>query len=171
MLFQTAATADEVNAALDAAGLEFVELIQSAPRVALPKSHPMVNASSLSLEDMEDFPYLYFEQDEDSPVAFAEEALASVQRAKSIACTDRASLSELIVALNGYTVTSGILVGISDGAGLNTVPLDTDVKLHLGYVVRKGEALSDIGQRFVDTLKKNLEKYARFLGFGGLPAA
>ena len=38
----------------------------------------------------------------------------------------------------------------------------TDVKLHLGYVVRKGEALSDIGQRFVDTLKKNLEKYARF---------
>ena len=145
-----------------AAGLEFVELIQSAPRVALPKSHPMVNASSLSLEDMEDFPYLYFEQDEDSPVAFAEEALASVPRAKSIACTDRASLSELIVALNGYTVTSGILVGISDGAGLNTVPLDTDVKLHLGYVVRKGEALSDIGQRFVDTLKKNLEKYARF---------
>ena len=152
VLFQTSATADEVNAALDAAGLEFVELIQSAPRVALPKSHPMVNASSLSLEDMEDFPYLYFEQ----------EALASVPRAKSIACTDRASLSELIVALNGYTVTSGILVGISDGAGLNTVPLDTDVKLHLGYVVRKGEALSDIGQRFVDTLKKNLEKYARF---------
>ncbi len=131
VLFQTSATADEVNAALDAAGLEFVELIQSAPRVALPKSHPMVNASSLSLEDMEDFPYLYFEQDEDSPVAFAEEALASVPRAKSIACTDRASLSELIVALNGYTVTSGILVGISDGAGLNTVPLDTDVKLHL----------------------------------------
>ena len=130
VLFQTSATADEVNAALDAAGLEF--------------------------------PYLYFEQDEDSPVAFAEEALASVPRAKSIACTDRASLSELIVALNGYTVTSGILVGISDGAGLNTVPLDTDVKLHLGYVVRKGEALSDIGQRFVDTLKKNLEKYARF---------
>ena len=171
VLFQTSATADEVNAALDAAGLEFVELIQSAPRVALPKSHPMVNASSLSLEDMEDFPYLYFEQDEDSPVAFAEEALASVPRAKSIACTDRASLSELIVALNGYTVTSGILVGISDGAGLNTVPLDTDVKLHLGYVVRKGEALSDIGQRFVDTLKKNLEKYARFSGFGGLPAA
>ena len=90
---------------------------------------------------MEDYPYLYFEQDEGSPVAFAEEALADVPRAKSIACTDRASLSELIVALNGYTVTSGILVGISDGAGLNTVPLETDVKLHLGYVVKKGAAL------------------------------
>ena len=52
-----------------------------------------------------------------------------------------ARLSELIVALNGYTVTSGILVGISDGAGLNTVPLETDVKLCLGYVVKKGAAL------------------------------
>ena len=83
-------------------------------------------------------------------------------RAKSIACTDRASLSELIVALNGYTVTSGILVGISDGAGLNTVPLETDVRLHLGYVVRKGGQLGEVGQRFVDTLKKNLERYARF---------
>ena len=162
VLFQTSSTADAVNAALAEAGLEFVELIQSAPRVALPKSHPMVNAESLSLRDMEDYPYLYFEQDADSPVAFAEEALADVPRAKSIACTDRASLSELIVALNGYTVTSGILVGISDGAGLNTVPLETDVKLHLGYVVKKGAALSEVGRRFVDTLEKNLGRYARF---------
>lgn len=162
VLFETSATASTVNAALDAAGLEFVELIESAPRVALPKSHPMVNAEHLSLRDMEDYPYLYFEQDKDSPVAFAEEALADQPRAKTIACTDRASLSELIVALNGYTVTSGILVGISDGAGLNTVPLDTDVKLHLGYVVKKGGQLSETGQRFVATLEKNLERYARF---------
>lgn len=162
VLFQTSDTAAELDAALAAAGLEFVELIESAPRVALPASHPMVNAASLSLEDMEDYPYLHFEQNADSPLAFAEEALASVPRAKSIACTDRATLSELIVALNGYTVTSGILVGISDGAGLNTVPLETDVTLHLGYVVRAGEQLSDIAQRYVDTLKKNLIKYARF---------
>lgn len=162
VLFQTSATSDKLDAALEAAGLEFVELIESAPRIALPASHPMVNAASLSLDDMEDYPYLYFEQEEDSPVAFAEEALAEVSRAKSIACTDRASLSELIVALNGYTVTSGILVGISDGAGLDTVPLETDVSLHLGYIVRKGEELGEIGQRFVEGLKKNLVKYAQF---------
>ena len=53
-------------------------------------------------------------------------------------------------------------MGISDGAGLNTVPLETDVRLHLGYVVRKGGQLGEVGQRFVDTLKKNLERYARF---------
>ena len=162
VLLETSDTAAELNAALTAAGLVFNELIESAPRIALPASHPMVNAKSLTLEDMSDYPYLYFEQDESSPVAFAEEALAGVPRAKSIATTDRASLSELIIALNGYTVTSGILVGISDGAGLNTVPLETDVTLHLGYVSRAGEQLDEIGQRFVNTLQKNLVKYARF---------
>ncbi len=162
VLCKTSANAATLNEAFAEAGLEFVELIESAPRVALPKSHPMVNATSLSLEDMEDYPYAYFEQGEDSPLAFAEEALAEIPRAKTIACTDRASLSELIVAINGYTITSGILVGISDGASLATVPLETDVKLHLGYVVSKGAQLSAPAQRFVDTLKKNIVRYARF---------
>lgn len=162
VIFQTSETAAEINAALDAASLEFHELIRSAPRIALPASHPMVNAASLTLEDMADYPYLYFEQGEDAPLAFCEEALAGVERAKTIACTDRASLSELIVALNGYTVTSGILVGISDGAGLNTVKLDTDVELYLGYVTKKGAQLGDMETRFVEKLQKNLEKYARF---------
>lgn len=161
VVFETTQTADELNAAFDQAGLEFVKLTESAPRVALPASHPLVNAKSLSLDVLADYPYLYFEQD-DAPKAFYEEALADVPRAKSIATTDRASLSELIVALNGYTVTSGILVGISDGSALTTVPLETDVKLHLGYLVKKGSTLSEAGKRFVDTLKKNLEKYARF---------
>lgn len=161
VLFQTSATSDEVSAALEAAGLEWHEVIQSAPRVALPSSHPLVNASSLSLDVLADYSYLYFDQG-DAPAAFAEEAHGDVPRAKSIACTDRASLSELIVALNGYTVTSGILVGISDGSALTTVPLETDVKLHLGYITRKGAELSEAAQLFVGKLEKNLEKYARF---------
>lgn len=162
VLVETTRTADELEAAFAQAGVEFVELIQSSPRVALPAAHPLVNAASLTLEQLEDYPYIYFEQEDDATIAFAEEALADEKRHKGIACTDRASLSELIVALNGYTVTSGILVGISDGKGLDTVPLDTDVKLHLGYIVKKGAQLTATGEKFVAKLKSNLEKYARF---------
>lgn len=161
VLLQTSTTAGEVSAALEAAGLEWHEVIRSAPRVALPASHPLVNAKSLSLDVLADYPYVYFDQG-DAPAAFAEEALGDVPRAKSIACTDRASLSELIVALNGYTVTSGILVGISDGSALTTVPLETDVELHLGYVTRKDEMLSAAAALFTEKLAANLEKYARF---------
>ena len=162
VLVETTRTSDELEAAFAEAGLEFTELIQSAPRVALPATHPLVNASSLTLDQLDDYPYVYFEQEPDAPAYFAEEALADETRHKGIATTDRASLSELIVALNGYTVTSGILVGISDGKGLATVPLETDVTLHLGYVAKKGVALSDTAQKFVAKLESNLKKYARF---------
>lgn len=162
VVFETSENAEALEAAFAEAGLEFVELIESAPRIALPASHPLVNAKSLTLDMMSDYPYLYFEQEEGEPAAFAEEALASVPRAKAIACTDRASLSELIVALNGYTVTSGILVGISDGSALTTIPLETDVKLHLGYVKRAGAELNEAAAKFVAQLEKNLERYARF---------
>ena len=162
VLVETTRTADDLEAAFASVGLEFVELIQSAPRIALPASHPLINADKLTLDQLEDYPYIYFEQEENAPIYLAEEALADEKRHKGIACTDRASLSELIVALNGYTVTSGILVGISDGAGLNTVPLDTDVKLHLGYVVKKGAQLSETAQKYVAKLESNLKKYARF---------
>lgn len=162
VIFQTSTTATEIEAALDEAGLAFTELIASKPRVALPAaSHPLVNAKSLSLEDLADYPYIYFEQESDAPTAFYEEALSDVPRAKKIACTDRASLSELICAVNGYTVTSGILVGITDGTLLQTLPLETDVTLKLGYVERKGEKLEGLGKRYVEILSKNLERYAR----------
>lgn len=154
-------SAKDLDAAIQEAGLEFVKLAESAPRIALPISHPLSNAKKLRLEDLSGWPYICFDQGDDAPPAFAEEALADVPRNKVVRCTDRASLSELATALNGYTVTSGILVGIADGSSLTTVQLETDVRLHLGYVHRKGAQLSDTGQLFVDKLQRGLEIYAR----------
>ena len=162
VLVETDATKDALEAAFDQAGVEFVELSQSAPRVAVPTSHPLVNAKSLKLEDLEDYPYIYFEQGEGAPRFLAEEALSDAVHARKIACTDRASLSELAAALNGYTVTSGILVGISDGTTLTTIPLDTTERLHLGYIKPKGAELGPRAAKYVGKLEKNLTRYARF---------
>ncbi len=160
VLVKTTENTGELEAELEASGLEFHFLSESAPRIALPASHPMVNADELTLEAMADYPYIYFYQGEDAPVHLHEEALAAIPRSKTIACTDRASLSELIVALNGYTVTSGILVGISDGSLLKTVPLKTDVRLQLGYITRADAQLDAMEARFVEKLSQNLERYA-----------
>lgn len=163
VIFETSRTKDALNKLLDDAGLEFRELAHSAPRVALPASHPLCGADELTLDDMAPYPYVYFYQGDNAADYLYEEAFGDIPRAKSIACTDRASLSELIVALNGYTVTSGILVGISDGSLLKTVPLACDVELVLGYIVRKGTSaddLSDLERDFVEKLTRNLERYA-----------
>ena len=156
----TSATEAALTEAFTEAGLTFHELAASAPLVALPSSHPLVNAKGLSLEQLADYPYVYFDQGEGAPIAFYEEALSDVPRAKKVACTDRASLTELIMAINGYTVTSGILVGITDGSALTTIPLETDVVLHLGYVSADNRDLSVMGERFVTHLKRSLDYYA-----------
>lgn len=148
-----------LSAAFAEAGLEFTELATSSPRIALPASHPLVNAKKLELEQLADYTYVYFSQGPDAPAAFYEEALSDVERAKSVACTDRATLTELIMAINGYTVTSGILVGITDGSALTTIPLETDVVLHLGYLARKDAELSPMAERFVAHLQRSLDYY------------
>jgi DNA-binding transcriptional LysR family regulator len=160
VLVQTSSTQGALEAAFANAGVKFHELAVSAPLVALPASHPLVNAKSLALEQLVDYPYVYFAQEADASVAFAEEALSEVPRSKKIACTDRASLTELILAINGYTVTSGILVGITDGSALTTIPLKTSEQLHLGYITRDNDELSVMGERFVSHLKRFLEYYA-----------
>lgn len=161
VIVQTSASEEVLGKAIADLGLQFTELAESAPRVALPNSHPLSNSDVLSLSDLEDWPYIRFSQGPGEDVAFYEEALAEVPRDREIVCTDRASLSELATALNGYTVTSGILVGIADGSSLTTVALDTDVKLHLGIVTKQDAELTVMGERFVNGLKKSLERYAR----------
>ena len=134
VIMQTSETESALNEALAEAGLAFHELAVSAPLVALPSSHPFVNAKSLTLEQLADFPYVYFDQGEDAPIAFYEEALSQVPRAKKVACTDRASLT--------------------------TIPLETDLKLHLGYVTADNRELSVMGERFVSHLARSLDLYA-----------
>lgn len=160
VIFQTSTKRFDLDSAIEEAGLEFVELVESIPVVALPAAHPLVGEKSVTLEQIADFPYVYFEQEDDNP-AFAEEALADIPRTRCIATTDRASLSEIIAAVNGYTITSGILVGITDGSLLNTVPLKSDVRLKLGYLIRKGTKPEGLAARFVSVLNEKLKKYAR----------
>lgn len=162
VIFETTENADELNRTLEESGLEFTPIISSKPYVALPASHPLSNAASLRIEDLEDYPYVYFEQEKGDSYAFYEEALANVPRTKRIATTDRASLTELICAVNGYTITSGILVGITDGSLLQTLPLETDVTLKLGYIARRGEQIEGLSKVFVDSLTKNLSRYVQF---------
>lgn len=160
VMCQTRETAPLISDELDARNLEFTELIRSKPRIALSPSHPMANWPELTLDDMSDYPYVYFDQGENAPDYFYEEAFGEVSRAKTIACTDRATLSELVVALNGYTVTSGILVGVTDGSLLTTIPLDSDVELELGVVTRRGSQLSELEKKFIEKLRINLGRYA-----------
>ena len=75
VIFKTTQNEVVIDAALEEQGLEFHEVAQSAPRVALPASHPLINSTSLTLDDLEDYPYVYFSQGDDIPWEFYEECI------------------------------------------------------------------------------------------------
>ena len=70
------------------------------------------------MEDLEPYPYIYFEQGESNSFYFAEEVLSTFQHKKSIRVTDRATCFNLILGLNGYTPSAGIYIEELGGGDL-----------------------------------------------------
>ena len=89
--------------------LEFAPLFRAEPHVFLSSSHPLAGRSSVTLDDLQDYPYLSYEQGDYNSFYFSEEILSTLDRAKNIRVRDRATLFNLVIGLDGYTVCSGVI--------------------------------------------------------------
>ena len=94
---------------MKANGLIFTELFIAKPHVFISSEHPLAAKERLTLEDLEKYPYLSFEQGEHNSFYFSEEIFSPLERKKNIRVRDRATLFNLLIGLNGYTVCSGII--------------------------------------------------------------
>ena len=70
--------------------------------------------------------FIQYEQGEEGSFFFAEEAVWPEYSPKQINVTDRATILNFIIGLNGYTVCTGIDNGDLNNEKIVTVPLDTD---------------------------------------------
>ena len=135
------------------AKLEFHELFIAKPHVFLSKHHPLANMSSLTLEQLEDYPYLSFEQGQNNSFYFSEEILSTYPHKKSIKVFDRATLFNLAIGLNGYTISTGIIS--SDlNPDIVAIALEVDDCFKVGYVKHKDTKLSPLGQIYINKVKE-----------------
>lgn len=139
--------------------LEFTPLFQAVPHVFISKHHPLANKTSVTLDEMAEFPYLSYEQGERNSFYFSEEILSTARHDKSIVVSDRATLFNLLIGLDGYTISTGILNSDLNGDDIFSVPLQVDEKvdekIEIGYICHKKGLLSELGQRFLKELKAN----------------
>ena len=135
-------------------GLEFTELFTCNTYVFLAASHPLANRESLSLEDLEPYPCLSFDQGSNQAFYLAEEVYSTYHYRQIIKASDRATLLNLMVGLEGYTLCSGILCEELNGEGWRAVPLRSDKVMHIGYVKRQGFEVSPLGSIYIEELKK-----------------
>lgn len=132
--------------------LEFHELFIAKPHVFLSKNHPLSKEKKLTLEMLDDYPFLSFEQGQNNSFYFSEEILSTYPHKKSIKVFDRATLFNLAIGLNGYTISTGI-ISKELNPDIIAIPLDVDDYFKVGYVKRKDVKLSMIGEIYIDKLK------------------
>ena len=146
---------------LRSAGLEFHHLIDCQAYVYLWKNHPLAKEESISFSQLSDYPCLAFEQGDNSSFYLAEEILSTNEYPRIIRANDRATMLNLMVGLNGYTLCSGIICEELNGNEFAAVPFRDDEENHnsvmeIGYVVRKNAMPGKVGEMYIVALKKYL---------------
>lgn len=138
--------------------LQFEPLMECRIYVYLWKGHPLAEREEIALEELEEYPCLGFAQGEHNSFYFAEEVLSTYQYKRFIRANDRATLLNLMVGLNGYTLCSGIICEDLNGQDYCAVKLKSDEKMMIGYISRKDAPISAIGQKYLEEIAKYKDK-------------
>ena len=134
--------------------LVFETLFTAKPHVFIGKSSPLSKKKKLTPEDLRPYPRLSYEQGSHNSFYFSEEILSTLDCDKEIVVCDRASLFNMLIGLNGYTICSGVINEELNGPGIIAKPLDVDDYMEIGYILPASSKPSAFTVAYLDILKK-----------------
>ena len=143
--------------------LTFTELFTAHPHIFIGKYHPLANKDVVSMDELEEYPYISFEQGDHNSFYFSEEIFSTVVRPKHIRVRDRASLFSLLLGLDGYTVSSGVIDEEVNGENIISVPLAEEGLMHIGYITNNKMHRSRLGQEYIQALEQYVGNYGRHI--------
>ncbi|KRN49802.1 LysR family transcriptional regulator [Kandleria vitulina DSM 20405] len=136
--------------------LIFEELYVAKPHIFIYKHHPLAKKDKITLDDLTQYPYLVYEQGTRNSFYFSEEFISTLDFPKIIQVRDRATLFNLVIGLNGFTVSSGIIDHRLNGPHIIAKPLIADQTMHIGIVKKKNMILSRYAHKYIEALKEHL---------------
>lgn len=139
--------------------LVFHPLFRADPHVFISSEHPLAKEKSVTIEQLELYPFLAFEQGDYNSFYFSEEILSTVPRKKVIHVSDRATLFNLLMGLNGYTICTGVLNGDLNGDDIISVPLETKEDMTVGWIENPKMRLGRFARAYIEELKRLIEEY------------
>ncbi|WP_308639519.1 LysR family transcriptional regulator [Paenibacillus silvisoli] len=146
-----------INRLLKNANLMFTSLFTAKAHVFISVYNPLAKQKVITLDQLQDYPYLHFEQGEYNSFHFAEEILSTLSHKKSIRVNDRATLFNLLIGLNGYTISTGVLSADLNGNEIIPVPLESEETIHVGWICHRNAALSKLAMEYVEALRAAVE--------------
>ena len=149
---------------LHANALEFHPLTSCEAYVYLWRGHPLAEKRVIRFADLAPYPCLSFEQGDSSSFYYAEEILSTADYPRTIKATDRATMLNLMVGLNGYTLCSGVISEELNGSDYIAVPFEAEdgavgKRMEIGYLTKKNLILSDLAQHYIRELDRYLRQY------------
>ena len=148
-----------IAGAVSRAELRFEPLFAARPHVFVSRRSPLAGRSSVTLSDLAPFPRLTYDQGTQNSFFFSEEPHPTEPVDKQIVVTDRATLFNLLIGLDGYTISSGILSSDLNGDDIVAVPLESDEEMEVGYLQLAGRPLSTVAKRYVELLRDYVSGY------------
>ena len=149
---------------LRANSVEFRHLIDCDAYVYIWKGHPLAGKSSIKFEELAPYPCLSFEQGASDSFYYAEEILSTREYPRTIKANDRATMLNLMVGLNGYTLCSGIICEELNGSDHIAVPLDdpdAGDQMQIGYIIKKNTIPGSMAKLYLEELTNYLKKHAK----------
>ncbi len=138
-------------------GLLFEPLFSTPLHIFMSSKNPLAKKEKITLADLKPYPYLTYEQGDFNSFYFAEEPLTAIDFGcpRNIKVRDRATLFNLLIGLDGYTICSGVISHKLNGKNIVAKRLAVDDKMTVGFVVRKGVAVSRYAEAYIAALKRH----------------
>ncbi|RIX50318.1 LysR family transcriptional regulator [Paenibacillus nanensis] len=143
-----------IHKLLKSANLQFNSLFTAKPHIFISIKNPLAKQSVVTIDQLQDYPYLSFDQGEYNSFHFSEEILSTLTHKKSIRVNDRATLFNLLIGLNGYTISTGVLSADLNGNEIIPVPLAIEEEIHVGWISHRSVPLSLLGAAYIEALKE-----------------
>lgn len=137
--------------------LKFQPLFIAKPHVFVSSASPLANKIAISLDDLAPYPRLSYEQGEHNSFYFSEEILSTLECKKEIVVCDRATLFNLLIGLNGYTICSGVISEELNGKNIVAVPLLVDDYMEIGYITHNKILPGRFANLYIESLKRHTQ--------------
>ncbi|MFE8696080.1 LysR family transcriptional regulator [Cytobacillus sp. FJAT-53684] len=137
--------------------LLFTPLASIKQHVFLRKEHPLAHLECITLEQLRNYPFLTYQQD-DVMLHFAEETINVDEIGKVVYLKDRGTMNNLLSNTDAYNIGTGCIVNNYMNSNIISIPLEGSNLIQVGLVKRNDVFLPEEVLVYIDFLELALGK-------------
>ena len=158
ILYRNDFNRDVIDKLLRDSGLSFHPLFLADPHIFVSRKNPLAARERVTLDDLAGLPRLTFDQGNNNSFYFAEEILSTLSSEQEIRVSDRATIFNLMIGLEGYTISTCIISDDLDPE-IVAVPLDVDERIEIGWIAHSAIPLTEQAQRYLDEVRAVVREF------------